>query len=395
MTNQPKYTDEQPVERQSVTPTIEFLERPPLVMRRPFCLLDGRAYAATWLDVAVTYPEKRSTSGKLVRAKSKMVRHEQRLYIVRDDGIVFGDGAPEPLIALPFRVDLPEIPPPQKCWTVQGVGRFRQGERPDPATLFVRLVDVIDHFIDFSRSLTDQRTMAELLATYVFATWLLDAFNVIGYLWPSGEHGSGKTQVLLLAAELSYLGMVIQAGGSYATLRDMADYGATLAFDDAEDLASPRRTDPEKRTLLLAGNRRGSYVTVKESVGKGKWRTRYINAFCPRLFSAIKLPDSVLASRTIVLPLVRTMDRSKANAEPLDFNLWPHERQRLVDDLWAMAAANLPSLVAGGYDGLVAREAQLSGRNLEPWRAMLAVARWLDDVDEKGPATETTIREQV
>ena len=153
--------------------------------------------------------------------------------------------------------------------------------------------------------------------------------------------------MLLLVAELSYLGMAIQAGGSYATLRDMADYGATLAFDDAENLASPRRTDPDKRTLLLAGNRRGSYVTVKEPVGKGRWRTRYVNAFCPRLFSAIELPDSVLASRTIVLPLVRTTDRRKANAEPLDFNLWPHERQRLVDDLWAMATANLPGLVAG------------------------------------------------
>ena len=133
MTNQPKQTDEQPTASQSTAPTIELLDRPPLVMRRPLCLLDGRAYAATWLDVAVTYPEKRSTSAKLVRVKPETIKHEQRLYVVRDDGAVFGDGAPELLTELPFRVDLPEIPPPQKCWTMQGVSKFRRGERPDPA----------------------------------------------------------------------------------------------------------------------------------------------------------------------------------------------------------------------------------------------------------------------
>lgn len=95
--------------------------------------------------------------------------------------------------------------------------------------------------------------MSELVACYILATWFLDAFSVIGYLWPNGERGSGKTQLLTIIAELSYLGQVILAGSSYATLRDMADYGATLCFDDAENLSDPKKTDPDKRTLLLAG----------------------------------------------------------------------------------------------------------------------------------------------
>jgi len=48
------------------------------------------------------------------------------------------------------------------------------------------------------------------------------------------------------------------AGGSFASLRDLADYGATLAFDDAELLAESGKGDPDKRALLLAGNRRGA-----------------------------------------------------------------------------------------------------------------------------------------
>jgi hypothetical protein len=92
------------------------------------------------------------------------------------------------------------------------------------------------------------------------------------------------------------------AGGSYATLRDLADYGATLAFDDAEHVMDLHRGDPDKRALLLAGNRRGNYITVKEPVNGRAWRTRQVTSFCPRLFSAIRLPDAVLASRTIIVP---------------------------------------------------------------------------------------------
>lgn len=171
------------------------------------------------------------------------------------------------------------------------------------------------------------------------------------------------------------MGILILAGGSYASLRDLADYGATLCFDDAENLADPKRSDPDKRTLLLAGNRRGNMVTVKESVGERKWETRYINTFCLRAFSAITLPDRVLASRSILFPLVRTSDSHRGDADPADYALWPHDRRLLVDSLWSMALANLADL--RGYERTVKQKARLTGRNLEPWQASLAIAAWL------------------
>jgi hypothetical protein len=106
-----------------------------------------------------------------------------------------------------------------------------------------------------------------------------------------------------LVARLGYLGQVILAGGTYAALRDLAEYGATLCFDDAENLADPRKSDPDKWALLLAGNRKGAVVPVKEPEGKNGWRIRNVSAYCPKVFSAIRLPDPVLSRRTIVLPL--------------------------------------------------------------------------------------------
>jgi len=244
------------------------------------------------------------------------------------------------------------------------------------------VADVVSRFVDFDRSLASQRTMAEMIACYILATWFLPAFNVIGYPWPSGERGSGKTVLLHTVAEMAYLGQVILAGGSYASLRDLAEYGATLAFDDAENLSDLRKTDPDKRALLLAGNRRGSTITVKELAPDKVWRTRHVNAFCPRLFSAIHLPDNVLASRSIVIPLVRTPDRYRANADPLDYEAWPHDRRQLIDDLWALALAHLPELRQ--YEKAVNDKARLTGRSLEPWRAILSLALWLDDQDTQG-----------
>jgi hypothetical protein len=220
--------------------------------------------------------------------------------------VIFGEGASEPIEKLGIEVCLNESPQEDRLWSTPGVKSYRQGERPTAPQVFSRIVAVVDRFIDFDHSLASQQTMAELVACYILATWFLDAFTVIGFLWPNGERGSGKTQLITIVAELPYLGQVILAGASYASLRDLADYGATLGFDDAENLTDPKRTDPDKRALLLAGNRRGNIVSVKEPGPDRTWRTRYVNTFCPRISSAIELPVPVLASRTIIIPLIKT-----------------------------------------------------------------------------------------
>jgi hypothetical protein len=356
---------------------IEVLDEAPACIRRPLAMIDGRSYAAIWPYVKVTRTEALDKQGNVVRLPQPEVTTEQRLFIVRDDGVVFGDGGHKPFADLGLDIQLPEIPVKEKLWAASSVKAYRAGTRPAPAALFRQVVSVVDRFIDFDRSLGSQQTMCELVACYILATWFLDAFTVIGYLWPNGEKGSGKTQLLTVIAELAYLGHMILAGGSYASLRDLADYGATLCFDDAEHVMDLKRGDPDKRALLLAGNRRGSTIPVKEPVNGRAWRTRHVQTFCPRLFSAIRLPDPVLASRTIIVPLIRTADPEKANADPLDYRLWPLPREQLVNDLWALALSHMADLPK--YDATVADTATLLGRNLEPWRAILAVAHWLTD----------------
>jgi hypothetical protein len=362
---------------QATPAQVELLDQAPLVMSRPLALIAGRSYAAIWPHVKVTRTETLDKLGNIVRLPTPAVTTEQRLCLVRQDGVVFGDGMDQPLSELELEVHLPEIPPRDKLWTVPGVKAYRTGARPDPADVFRRVVAVIDRFLDFDRSLANQETMCELVACYTVSTWFLDALNVIGYLWPNGGPGSGKTKLLTLVAELSYLGQVILAGGSYASLRDLADYGATLGFDDAENVMDLKRGDPDKRALLLAGNRRGNTVSIKEPVNGREWRTRHVHTFCPRLFSAIRLPDPVLASRTIIVPLIRSVDKDRANAEVLEYGLWPYARDPLLSDLWALALSSLTHIPA--YEAAAVAETTLAGRLFEPWRAIMTVAGFLQD----------------
>jgi hypothetical protein len=143
-------------------------------------------------------------------------------------------------------------------------------------------------------------------------TWFADTFTVLPYPWPdSPAPGSGKTKWGHCWTKTSYLGYLISTNGSFAALRDLADMGATMLFYDAEGLA-----DPDKQALILAGNRKKVSIPVKEAGPHGRWHTRWLNTYCPRGFTALRLPFPALHSRSIVVSLVASADAERANCDP-------------------------------------------------------------------------------
>jgi hypothetical protein len=363
--------------------TIEIVEHPERINRLLGLLPDGRAYLATWAHLRVTLRETVTDAGEVVPLDPPRVEHHDELIVVTRelDGRVRVYGPLGEALPAEWDVRLHYQPSGELLLSAGGLKRLLAGETPTPARLFEQVADVFDRFLDFSRSLSDQRSMSELLATYVTSTWLADAFATFPYLWPNGDKGSGKTKSLALVASLSYLGQVVLAGGSYAALRDLAEYGATLCFDDAENLSDAKTSDPDKRALLLAGNRKGAAVPVKEPDGQRGWRIRNVNAYCPKAFSAIRLPDPVLARRTIVVPLVRSADPDRANRDPEELDHWPHDLRRLRDDLWLFGLHYLHA-ARDAYEATTSRE--LLGAGFEPWRPLLATAAVLEQAGVDG-----------
>jgi hypothetical protein len=363
-------------------PEYKILTKKPLEMSRPMFLINGRGYIATKVAVEkrVTNDAVSKTGSADTKSSFKIVIQDSSL-VIREDGKIFGTKIP--LSELDFKLSVKEYP--NKKWSGEGVNKYVNGERPDAVDIFTKLQAIIGHFINFRNSLADQHTMEEFIACWILSTWFLDAFNVIGYLWINGERGSGKSNLLLLVADLSYLGQYISHSGSFASLRDMADLGATLAFDDAENITYQEKIDPDKKALLLAGNRRGVTVPLKEPGPNKSWTIRYVNAFCPRAFSAIRIPDSTLLSRSIIVPLVRTAsDDMRAKIDPLGYAEWPVDHDRLHDDLWAIAISNLSKIK--NWDTWIGKpgNAWLTGRDLQPWRSVLVTAKLLETSGVQG-----------
>jgi hypothetical protein len=333
------------------------LDDAPIVLERPLCILDDRAYAASWVYLD-TGPH-------------------AALIIVREDGQVFCDSEIEgatPLTDLGITVRLPNAMNRRHCWSGRGIREYRTGLRPSPVSVFATLVALIDHHVRFVRSLGEQQEMCELLTCYILHTWLLDAFHVAGYVWFGGEKGSGKSTALKMTCQLAFAGQELTAGSSLPVLRDLSDLGALLGLDDAEQIADPKAFDGDKAALLLSGNRRGATISVKEPAPSGKgWETRDVKIFSPRVFSAIGAPPAALATRCIQIP----MCKASANVpDPMDETRWPTKRRDVVDSLWALALSSIRQVQQ--CEGELNRHTELIGRALDPWRGVLTVAFWLD-----------------
>jgi hypothetical protein len=342
-------------------PLWEIIERAPEAMDRPIRLINGMGYGATWVPVRTQDGDEEINATALV--------------VFGEGGRLFSDRNITnalPISYLPFSVNLPHQPQPKKLLSSGGLGRWARGDHPNPAKVFESVTRSIDNFVSFEHSLADQRSMSEMMACWVIGTYTLDGFNVIGYPWPTGERGSGKTQLLNTVTALAYLGRTITSGTSFAVIRDEADYGATIAFDDCEKVQD---MDSDKRELLLAGNMRGAVIGLKEPTPDGQWQTRYVNNFAPRLFSSIGLPDPVLGSRAISIPLLASTDKGKTRLSPSVAEHWPDGLSDIIDDLWLVSVMYLDRIRR--CDEEASELSELHARSHDIWRVPLGVAYWL------------------
>ena len=358
-------------------PIITLLDEPPKELSRLLAWIDGQAYATTWLWIRKTVTEYQNAKGEIVQFSEPQTVEVPSLFVMREDGTVFGetfDPKVRPLNGLGLTITVTDMPPHHLLWRTTGVKAYLRGQRPDPKDVFARLVQAYDHFLDFSRSLDGQRQTARVSACLSLMTWFADAFTVMPYAWPnSPAPGAGKTKWGHVWTKTSYLGYLTSASGSFAALRDLADMGASILFDDAEVLADPRLADPDKQALILAGNRAGVKIPVKEQGTDGRWHTRWVNAYCPRGFTSLQLPFRALQSRAIVIPLVASADPARANCDPENDTDWPLDEPALRDDLWALGLW-LQREASDVWNDL-SNETSVVGRDWERWRALIAVAR--------------------
>jgi hypothetical protein len=339
------------------------LKRMPRRLDRPLVRIDQSAYVVTWL------PVEEQPGGEIT----------ERLVIVRDDGMMFGLDPQHPLADAGVQLRLGDPLDEERRWASFPAMAYARGERPVLAEVFDRLTSVYDTFLDFALSLGTQRRMCRFMALESLQTWFCNEYDNASYFQSTGDPGSGKTKLLEVWTWTSYLGELVTSGSSFATLRDIADLGGALGIDDAEFLSDLKKVDPHVRELVLGGHKRNrATIMVKEQLPNGAWALRRCRAFSPRAFSAIRLPDPVLGSRTIVIPLLKSDDPKTADLGVDPAKNWPCDRERLLADLWATGLM-LQTRAREAWDTVAGQDLGVHGRDAEPWRPLMAVAQLLED----------------
>lgn len=161
-------------------PQIQILETVTKFISRPLTVIDGHAYALVALPVSHN-----GTKKTLVAA----LRDDGKLWTITRERLEGTDGT---LSSLGLENATQGIPLREGI-SPAGVIAYRNGEIPDPREVFETVVGIIGIFVDFNRSIADQKTMCELLACWIIGTYFLPAFNIAGYLFFTGASGSGKT----------------------------------------------------------------------------------------------------------------------------------------------------------------------------------------------------------
>jgi len=334
-------------------------------MSRPGFLCGDKAYYAAWLEG--TDEEENSKQTPVIFSNDFC-----EIYCDEDlesDHKHFSDA--------PMDIRIEASPRPGTSMSTQAFIRHVIEKEPLPelAEVFISVRDSINRFVAFDGTLGTQEEMCEFLACWVISTYATEAFGTVGYLWPTGEKGSGKTQCLNAVIRLSYLGLVTTSSSSFPAIRNNAILGGTIGFDDCENI---KGMEQNKRELLLAGNSKGAQVMLMEPGKKeGQWQEKYINAFAPRAFTSISIPDEVLASRTITPQLIKSSDLERTRRSPSSPEDWVLEPAKIVDNVWLSVAAGFISIVEKKAD--VSDAVGTHGREFDIFLPSLTIANWLQD----------------
>jgi len=283
-------------------------------------------------------------------------------------------------------MDLPRNPPPTShddaMMSVDTITAILAGRKPDIARLFAQLKAAHLTFVAFpSGDDVSPEDYAAFCAAYVVTTYLLAAFNAVGYIWWYGLPGSGKSTVASIAARLAFLPLMASASSTLASLRGHADAGGTLVLDNWDTITNKDDTTKALRSFFEIGYMAGALVTlqVSSSTGRG-WETARCNVFANRVVTAVAEPPDALDSRSVKGLMFRTDDASKGARSPWDDENWSISPHDLVQQCWMVALFHLAD-AARIVRTITSAETELTNRDLQVWRPVLTVARLVDDAN--------------
>jgi len=137
-----------------------------------------------------------------------------------------------------------------------------------------------------------------VLAAWIIATYFFYNMSTFPYLNPIGPAEMGKTTVLRIARQLAYHANAITIPREASVFRSVDAYLCTLLNDEGDNIIN---YDSGIQDIFNSGFQKGARVPREFPLGDGTFKTRYFDAYSPKMITSKRpLPDMV-DSRAIKL----------------------------------------------------------------------------------------------
>ena len=269
-------------------------------------------------------------------------------------------------------------------WSLESIEQFLSSDaNVNPYEVFTSIKRKIEEYVEFP----DQRYY-DLLAIWIIGTYFHHLFNSYPYLYVGGVKASGKTKVLTLTYCLAFNSIFSNNMTTSVIYRLIQNARSTLLIDETEKLSDPDRAH-EFRSILLSGYKPGPLVYRTERSTKDKLVPQGFEVYAPKMLANIRGLEDVLEDRCITITMKRAKNKEIKNREiSLNDPVW----QKLRDDLYLIYLVywrevkeiyeHLNSLEEFSELGelveiLKENFDKLSGRDLELWKPLFAIAIFL------------------
>lgn len=256
---------------------------------------------------------------------------ETQLVLVRDDG--WAQPFTEEVVQkLGFIFPKTVMVPDKMRWHPHSVRAFnnRQTHKVDSTELFNEIHDVLRKYVEYPADI-----YYELVALFIMTSYMFQIWASTGYIHFNGTAASGKSRNLDLI-ELMGLNAKKASNISEASLfRTIEGSPGVVLIDEAEDFKS-ERGDVIRRLLNDGYTRNGAAIRVDKNADS-ELRPQSYRLYCPKVIASISSLENVLASRSIIIPMVPALRRIPELPEDGPDSMWQQLRDRLY--IWALGSA--------------------------------------------------------
>lgn len=252
-----------------------------------------------------------------------------------------------------------------KRWSSDAINQFLKGE--SSVTINTAFNQIKDHLKETIELVNDN--YYSLVSLWIIGTYFHKLFNCYGFLFCNGVKESGKTKFLTICSLLSFNGVLTSNISPSSIFRSIDAEHCSLFIDEIENLG---RTDlQELRSVLLGSYKQGATVKRSEMVSN-KIRVVNYQTYSPKGLGNISGADDVIISRSIPVPMFRSMNSQIVNNEIL---MTDKIYQQIRDTLYLCLMSNFKA-VQNAYDKLESKD--FKGRFWEITKPILTISKLVD-----------------